>query len=242
MKSEHVRAVGTQSLRQARNLDEFLLGSAACAGLSDRGDFRPRRGATGIRGLHAHAAAVDCAPAGRRYRRRVDRSHRGQRFEAENAESFKVGCVNTSLRFFKDGRIDRSSLKKAQVAAAAELEEAVSVFSHGQWDEAYRIERNDRRGVGHLANSRLDRRHDHSAGTADVAICATRCWRNQAHSAGRHEARSAGSAGRRRRGAYRLCSIRSRSRRCGQRAGRCASACCTTYSAGASARICATRA
>ena len=55
----------------------------------------------------------------------------------QNAESFKVGCVNTSLRFFRDGRIDRSSFKKAQVAAAAELEEAVSVFSRRHWDEAF---------------------------------------------------------------------------------------------------------
>ena len=61
----------------------------------------------------------------------------GKGFAAESAESFKVGCVNTSLRFFKDGRIDRSSLKKAQVAAAAELEEAVSVFARGHWDEAF---------------------------------------------------------------------------------------------------------
>ncbi len=61
----------------------------------------------------------------------------GKKFEAENAESFKVGCVNTSLRFFKDGRIDRSSLKKAQVAAAAEIEEAVPVFARDLWDEAY---------------------------------------------------------------------------------------------------------
>jgi exopolyphosphatase/guanosine-5'-triphosphate,3'-diphosphate pyrophosphatase len=45
--------------------------------------------------------------------------------------------VNTSLRFFKEGRIDRASLKKAQVAAAAELEEAISAFSRQHWDEAF---------------------------------------------------------------------------------------------------------
>ena len=58
-------------------------------------------------------------------------------FAADHAESFKVGCVNTTLRFFKDGMIDRSSFKRAQVAAAALIEEAAQQFSRAHWDEAY---------------------------------------------------------------------------------------------------------
>jgi exopolyphosphatase/guanosine-5'-triphosphate,3'-diphosphate pyrophosphatase len=61
----------------------------------------------------------------------------GQGYSAERAESFKVGCVNTSVRFFKEGVIDRASLKKAQVAVAAELEEATELFARRHWDEAY---------------------------------------------------------------------------------------------------------
>jgi exopolyphosphatase/guanosine-5'-triphosphate,3'-diphosphate pyrophosphatase len=41
------------------------------------------------------------------------------------------------MRFFRDGRIDRSSLKKAQVAAAAEFEEAIALFSRANWSEAF---------------------------------------------------------------------------------------------------------
>lgn len=137
MKSEHVRAVGTQSLRQARNLDEFLLEAQHALGfpievISGREEARL-----------VFEGCMHTLPPSTARRLVVDIGGAstevivGKGFQAENAESFKVGCVNTSLRFFKDGRIDRSSLKKAQVAAAAELEEAVSVFSRGHWDEAF---------------------------------------------------------------------------------------------------------
>jgi exopolyphosphatase/guanosine-5'-triphosphate,3'-diphosphate pyrophosphatase len=137
MKNEHVRAVGTQSLRQARNLDEFLLEAQHALGfpievISGREEARL-----------VFEGCMHTLPPSTARRLVVDIGGAstevivGKKFEAENAESFKVGCVNTSLRFFKDGRIDRSSLKKAQVAAAAEIEEAVPVFARGQWDEAY---------------------------------------------------------------------------------------------------------
>ena len=137
MKNEHVRAVGTQSLRQARNLDEFLLEAQHALGfpievISGREEARL-----------VFEGCMHTLPPSTARRLVVDIGGAstevivGKGFEAESAESFKVGCVNTSLRFFKDGRIDRSSLKKAQVAAAAELEEAVSVFARGHWDEAF---------------------------------------------------------------------------------------------------------
>ena len=137
MKNEHVRAVGTQSLRQAHNLDEFLLEAQHALGfpievISGREEARL-----------VFEGCMHTLPPSTARRLVVDIGGAstevivGKKFEAENAESFKVGCVNTSLRFFKDGRIDRSSLKKAQVAAAAEIEEAVPVFARDLWDEAY---------------------------------------------------------------------------------------------------------
>ncbi len=137
MKGEHVRAVGTETLRQALNLDEFLLEAQHALGfpievISGREEARL-----------VFEGCMHTLPASTARRLVVDIGGAstevivGKEFAAESAESFKFGCVNTSLRFFKDGRIDRSSLKKAQVAAAAELEEAVSVFARGQWDEAY---------------------------------------------------------------------------------------------------------
>jgi len=137
MGSEQVRAVGTQTLRQAGNVDAFLLEAQDALGypievISGREEARL------IFEGCAHELPLTDQP-----RLVVDIGGAstemivGTGFRASSAESFKVGCVNTSMRFFKDGRIDRSALKKAQVAAAAEIEEAVSLFGSANWSEAY---------------------------------------------------------------------------------------------------------
>ncbi len=137
MGAEHVRAVGTQTLRQARNVDEFLLEAQDALGypievISGREEARL------IFEGCSHELPLTDQP-----RLVVDIGGAstemivGTGFTASSAESFKVGCVNTSLRFFKDGRIDRPALKRAQVAAAAEIEEAVSLFGSANWSEAY---------------------------------------------------------------------------------------------------------
>lgn len=137
MRSEQVRAVGTQALRQARNVNEFLLEAQHALGfpievISGREEARL-----------VFEGCVHALPPSDERRLVVDIGGAstelivGRGFAAERAESFKIGCVNASIRFFRDGRIDRSSLKKAQVAAGAELEEAMSVFSSEHWDEAY---------------------------------------------------------------------------------------------------------
>jgi exopolyphosphatase/guanosine-5'-triphosphate,3'-diphosphate pyrophosphatase len=137
MGAEQVRAVGTQTLRQARNIDAFLLEAQDALGypievISGREEARL------IFEGCSHELPLTDQP-----RLVVDIGGAstemivGTGFSASSAESFKVGCVNTSLRFFKDGRIDRAALKKAQVAAAAEIEEAVSLFGAANWSEAY---------------------------------------------------------------------------------------------------------
>jgi exopolyphosphatase/guanosine-5'-triphosphate,3'-diphosphate pyrophosphatase len=137
MNGEQVRAVGTQTLRQARNVNEFLLEAQNALGypievISGREEARL-----------VFEGCVHALPPSDRRRLVVDIGGAstemivGRGFEAKRAESFKVGCVNTSIRFFRGGKIDRSALKKAQVAAAAELEEAITEFASDQWDEAF---------------------------------------------------------------------------------------------------------
>lgn len=132
-----VRAVGTQTLRVAKNAAEFLARGEEALGypieiIAGREEAR----------LVFEGCAHTLPPSPAR-RLVVDIGGAstelivGRGFEAEQAESFKVGCVNTSVRFFKDGKIDRASLKRAQVAAAAELEEAVTRFSRANWEEAF---------------------------------------------------------------------------------------------------------
>lgn len=137
MKSEHVRAVGTQTLRAARNLDEFLLEAQHALGypievISGREEAR----------LVFEGCTHTLPPSDKR-RLVVDIGGAstelivGRGFTAEQAESFRIGCVGATLRYFRNGMIDRTSFKRAQVAAAAEFEEAIAAFGRGRWDECY---------------------------------------------------------------------------------------------------------
>ncbi len=135
--TEQVRAVGTQTLREAPNGQDFLLEAQQALGypidiISGREEARL-----------TFEGCMHSAPPSKQPRLVVDIGGAstelivGEGFEAQAAESFKVGCVNTTLRFFRDGVIDRAAFRRAQVAAAAEIEESVTVFSRAHWDEAY---------------------------------------------------------------------------------------------------------
>ena len=137
MKPAHVRAVGTQTLRSALNADEFLALATKALGypievIAGREEARL-----------VFEGCMHTLPPSDKRRLVVDIGGAstelivGRGFAADHAESFKVGCVNTTLRFFKDGMIDRGSFKRAQVAAAALIEEAAQQFSRAHWDEAY---------------------------------------------------------------------------------------------------------
>jgi exopolyphosphatase/guanosine-5'-triphosphate,3'-diphosphate pyrophosphatase len=52
------------------------------------------------------------------------------------AESFGVGCVGLSLKYFPSGALTAGGFRGAQIAAGAELEEALEPFAPSQWQEA----------------------------------------------------------------------------------------------------------
>lgn len=135
--ASQVRAVGTQTLRIAGNAAEFLQRAEKALGYPIEVIAGREEARLVFEGC-AHTLPLSTA---RRLVVDIGGASTeliiGQGYAAELAESFKVGCVNTSVRFFKDGIIDRASLKKAQVAVAAELEEATELFSRRHWDEAY---------------------------------------------------------------------------------------------------------
>ncbi|HXW63859.1 MAG TPA: Ppx/GppA phosphatase family protein [Burkholderiaceae bacterium] len=137
MDAAQVRAVGTQTLRQALNSDQFLEQAQRALGypidiISGREEARL-----------IFEGCTHTLPPSKRRRLVVDIGGAstevivGRGFTAAHAESFKIGCVGTTLRFFPDGRIDRGSFRRAQVACAAELEEARMAFHNYGWDEAY---------------------------------------------------------------------------------------------------------
>ena len=137
MPGEVVRAVGTETLRTAANVDDFLLEAQHALGfpievISGREEAR----------LIFEGCMHTLPPSDKR-RLVVDIGGAsteiivGRGFLADNAESFRVGCVSISLRFFRSGAIDRNGFRQAVVAASAEIEEAIDVFARGNWDEAF---------------------------------------------------------------------------------------------------------
>lgn len=135
--ASQVRAVGTQALRVATNSSEFLAKAEATLGYPIE-----------ILSGHEEARLVfkGCArtlPPSPNRRLIVDIGGASTEFvigrglEAQAYESFHVGCVNTSIRFFKDGIITAEKLDRAIVACAAEFSECEQTFGHHQFDEAY---------------------------------------------------------------------------------------------------------
>ena len=60
----------------------------------------------------------------------------GVGYQPQEMESLHMGCVNFSQRFFADGKISKSALQEAELAARAEAQSIASVFRTGHWDEA----------------------------------------------------------------------------------------------------------
>ena len=130
-----IRAVATQTLREARNRDQFLVRAEAALGhpieiISGREEARLIF--VGVAFLQPSTKPRLVIDIGGRSTEMILGDGRAPRV----AESFQVGCVSLSMRYFPDGRYTRAAFRAAQVAAGAELEEALVPFSRRHWREA----------------------------------------------------------------------------------------------------------
>ena len=131
----HVRAVATQTLREARNRDAFLHRARLVLG-------HPIEVISGREEARLIFAGVARLQPSDRPRLVIDIGGRstemilGQGRTPRATESFQVGSVSLSMRFFPDGRFTSEAFRAAQIAAGAELEEALQPFAPGQWIEA----------------------------------------------------------------------------------------------------------
>lgn len=132
---ERVRAVATQTLREARNRDAFLRRAELALGFP----IEVISGREEARLIYAGVARLQTSE---RPRLVIDIGGRstemilGQGTTPVLAESFQVGSVSLSLRFFPDGRFTPEAFRAAQIAAGAELEEALALFEPSRWQEA----------------------------------------------------------------------------------------------------------
>src|SRR5690349_14803434 len=130
-----VRAVATQTLREARNRDLFLARAQQALGrpievISGREEARLIY--VGVARLQPSSAPRLVIDIGGRSTELI----LGKGLKPIRAESFQVGSVSLSMRYFGDGRYTERGFREAQVAAGAELEEALEPFAPRHWREA----------------------------------------------------------------------------------------------------------
>jgi exopolyphosphatase/guanosine-5'-triphosphate,3'-diphosphate pyrophosphatase len=130
-----VRAVATQTLREAKNRDDFLARAQTALGrpieiISGREEARLIfAGVARLQPSNVARLVIDIG--GRSTEMIIGRGTRPLR-----AESFQVGSVSLSMKYFPDGRFSERAFRDAQVAAGAELEEALGPFAPKHWHEA----------------------------------------------------------------------------------------------------------
>ena len=131
-----VRAVGTNTLRVAKNAPQFLREARAALGFPIEviaGREEARLIYLGV----AHAM-----PPATHHRLVVDVGGGSTEFiigkglDPLLTESLYMGCVSYSLAFFPEGRIEKSRFKKAELAARQELAGMASAYRSAGWQEA----------------------------------------------------------------------------------------------------------
>ena len=134
--SSNIRAVGTNTLRQARNGVEFL--SQANAALGHKIEIISGREEARL--VYVGVANTIFNDTDKRLVVDIGGGSTeliiGKGFDADITESLFMGCVNISQRFFNDGEITTKRLRKAHIAALQELENVQGIYHHYGWDKS----------------------------------------------------------------------------------------------------------
>lgn len=137
MRKWQVRAVATQTLREARNRDEFLARAHQVLGFP----IDVISGKEEARLIYQGVAHL--LPQSDDRRLVVDIGGRstelilGRGFNAKVMESYRVGSVAWSMRYFPQGVLTGEAFDAAEVAAQAVLEEAIGAYRRDDWDVSY---------------------------------------------------------------------------------------------------------
>ena len=116
-----VRAVGTNTIRNAKNARGFLRRARAALGH----DIEVLPGAEEARLVYLGVAHDLADDGGRRLVVDIGGGSTelviGERFGVFEADSVQMGCVTFSRRFFENGRLSRRAFERARIAARVEL-------------------------------------------------------------------------------------------------------------------------
>ncbi|MBZ0095936.1 MAG: exopolyphosphatase [Sulfuricella sp.] len=132
-----VRAVGTNTFRVAKNAQEFLQQAEAALGFPIEiiaGREEARLIYLGVsHGLPASSdkrLVVDIGGGSTEF-------IIGTGLKPQQMESLYMGCVSYSQRYFPDGKISKSALRQADLAARAEVQAIAGEFSAAHWQQAF---------------------------------------------------------------------------------------------------------
>jgi exopolyphosphatase / guanosine-5'-triphosphate,3'-diphosphate pyrophosphatase len=136
-KRSQVRAVATQTLREARNRDVFLNQANLVLGfpidvISGREEARL-----------IYVGVAHLLPQSDERRLVIDIGGRstelilGQGYQSQRTESYRLGSVAWSMKYFEHGRLNADSFSRAEVAAQAILDEITNSFDASHWDVVY---------------------------------------------------------------------------------------------------------
>jgi len=131
-----VRAVATNTLRVARNAPQFLARAEVVLGFPIEiiaGREEARLIYLGVAHTlpnpHTQQLVVDIGGGSTEF-------IIGRDIEPIEMESLYMGCVGFSLKYFPRGRIEKSGMKEAELAARKELQAIVRQYKKTGWEEA----------------------------------------------------------------------------------------------------------
>ena len=136
-KKSQVRAVATQTLREAKNRDVFLKKGCEILGFPIEviaGTEEARLIYQGVAHMlpntHDHRLVIDIGG-------RSTELVLGQGLDAHETASFRVGSVAWSMKYFPTNEFTEQAFYRAEIAAQAVLEEALSTYPRHSWSMAY---------------------------------------------------------------------------------------------------------
>lgn len=134
--AEQVRAVGTNTLRKAKNARRFLHDAAEALGhhieiIPGREEARLiYLGVShGVAGAPARRLVVDIGGGS-------TECIIGDSFDAVDVHSLYMGCVGFTRQFFSEGKISRKRLNNAKLAASLELQPVAGALRRHGWERA----------------------------------------------------------------------------------------------------------
>ena len=133
----NVRAVATQTLREAKNRDVFLKLAKKALGY----EIEVISGVEEARLIYEGVSRL--LPQSNEKRLVIDFGGRstefilGQHLSAEITDSLRVGSVAWALKYFVDGNLSEKNFQRAEIAAESFLDAVADTYQHQHWDVAY---------------------------------------------------------------------------------------------------------